>query len=214
MLYRTNEAIVWKFALRNTTTGALVTTGTFTAIARDAAGGDISSQIVPVADGTVAGVFTYSFTPTLEGTYFVSVYESTTNQHFDALFKVGGSLEDRIWNLANQGQSIALGSGGGDITYNGTLSQNGSPVPSAPIRVYAAQDPASTGADPAAVVDIQTVIAQTTSDASGHFTLTLNSGYYALQYATGNLWATSYIRWSGRLQNWVVSTSPITPAQL
>lgn len=213
-MYRAGEVITQKFALRDPATGTRLTSGTFTVVARDAAGSDISSSIVPVVDGTAAGIYVYTFTPQVEGTYFISIYESTTQQYIDSEFKVGGSLEDRIWNLANQGQTIALSAGGGAITYQGTLTQSGIPLVGSTIHVYAAQDPASGGSDQSAVVDIQTLIAQTTSDITGHFTLSLASGYYALQYSNGAVWSTSYIRWSSSRQSWVTSSSPILPSQL
>jgi hypothetical protein len=176
-------------------------------VARDASGGDIASQITVTADGTAAGIYKYSFVPALAGLYLVSIHETTSGGYFDSEFQVGGSLIDRIYNLANQGQSVSLGAGAAAFTYTNTLTVGGIPKPGVVINVYVAQD--TNGSDGSAVVDLQTVIATTTTDGSGNFTINVNKAYYALHYLINGVFSQTYIRWSVSGSAWVTSSSPI-----
>lgn len=211
-MYRTNEAIYDKFALRNPLTGARVTSGaSFQITATDPNGADISSSVAISQNGTT-NIYQLSFSPLLEGSYFVSVYESTTQQYIDGDYWVGGSLADRLWNLANQGQTVALGAGGGGFVYHGTISLAAAPQSGISVFVFAAQD--SSGSDTNAVADISSLIAQAVTADDGSFSLSLAPKYYLLEYTINNIVYQSYIRWSSNRNIWVASPNPISVSQL
>ena len=214
-MWRIGDLITERFALFNPATGARLTAGaTFTAVAHDGAGTDISSQITVTADILNSGIYTFSFTAAVEGTYVVSIVETTTNQQIQGSYVVGGSLADRLWNLSSQGETVTLGNGGGGYSYTGTVTIAGSPQAGILVRAYQAQDPEVGGGDTGAVTDLQTVIAQATTDNNGHFTLMLALSYYTLMYFVNNLPYQTYIRWSYSKNAWVVSGSPIPTSQL
>jgi len=203
--------IVEKFSLINPTTGNRVTSSAvFQPLARDPNGADISSQITVTADGTSAGIYTYTFTPTIPGVYIVSIYETTTKAYVDSVYRVGGSVFDRIMNLANKGQDISIGAGSGGLSYSNTVTLAGVPQAGVVVYAYKAQD--ALAPDQSAIVDLQTVIAKTTTAGDGSFTLQLTTGYFALHYNVGGLFYQSYVRWSTLNSQWVTSTDPIPPS--
>ena len=214
-LWRVGDTIVEKFALFNPATGARLTSGaTFTVVANDGVGTDISGQITVTQLAASPGLYTYSFVPTQEGTYCISIMETSTSQEVLATYVVGSSVTDHIWNLGNQGQTITVGTGGGGYSYNGTVTVGGVAQPGVLVRVYQAQDPENFGADQSAVTDLSTVIAQATTDSGGHFTVMITLSYYTLLYFANNLPYQTYIRWSTRTSSWVTSPNPIPTSAL
>lgn len=113
----------------------------------------------------------------------------------------------RLLNLANQGQSVALGNGSGGFAYSGTVTLSGQAQAGVVVKCYNAQDTA--GTDQNAIVDLQTLVAQATSDGSGQFSFLLAQGYYALVYVVAGTLYQYYLRWSTSQAKWLTSTSPI-----
>jgi hypothetical protein len=140
-LWRVGDTVVEKFALFTPATGARITSGAaFTAVANDGVGNDISNQITVTQLVHSPGIYTYSFVPVQEGTYCVSILETTTNQQILGTYVVGSSVTDHIWNLGNQGQTVVVGTGGGGYSYNGTVTIGGVAQSGVLVRVYQAQD--------------------------------------------------------------------------
>ena len=214
-LWRVGDKITEKFALFTPATGARITSGaSFSAVANDGAGNDISSQIVVIQLAASPGIYTFNFTPLQEGTYVVSILETTTNQQILGTYVVGSSVTDHIWNLGNQGQAVAVSTGGGGFAYTGTVATGGVPQNNVLVRVYQAQDPIAGGADGSAVTDLTQVLAQATTDINGHFTIMVSLSYYTLLYFVKDLPYQSYIRWSTRTNSWVISAQPIPTSAL
>jgi hypothetical protein len=214
-MIRVGDQIVERFPLFNPSNGARITSGaSFSVLAHDAAGTDISSQITVTSDGVASGIYTFSFSPLLEGTYVVSIVESTSNQQITGTYNVGGSVADHIMALANQNQTVSLANGGGSGTYNGTITLAGVPQAGVQVRAYNTQDPLVGGLDTSAVTDLSSVVATATTDINGHFILYLSLTYFTLQYFINNVSYQTYIRWSTRLSAWVVSTSPVPTSAL
>jgi len=214
-LWRVGDTIVEKFALFNPATGArLVTGATFTVVANDGIGADISNQITVTQMVNSPGIYTFSLVPAQEGTYCVSVAETTTNQQILAEYTIGSSVTDHIWNLGNQGQTVVVGSGGGGYSYTGTVTVGGVLQSGVLVRVYQAQDPEAFGADASAVTDLTAIVAQATTNGSGQFIVNIPLSYYTLVYFVSSLPYQTYIRWSINNSVWVVSANPIKTSQL
>lgn len=132
---------------------------------------------------TPAGIYAYSWTPSVVGQYSVKVDETTIPAHFFYEVLVGNNndveLSTRLMNLANEGQPVTLGPGAGQIIFTDTLMEGSTPVTNATLRFYNATTIIDSGnSNKTTQIDFSSQIAEALTSSTGSFQVALNPGYY------------------------------------